>query len=186
VSRKYWISFCFNIFSTIRGICADHLMELYLLGFHISLLSLIFDKIQPYFGLILHVSIFMYDVTRTSRNVLEVIAVIRNIMGSCTDYLFQHALAKSLQRLDKAGLEIKERQYEASSSVVRNNNYKSKRRCVSVLSYNNSKNLCYCPILSDTFFRGVVAYFFRIFYSLLRRGAQRNILHSRYIFLIGY
>jgi hypothetical protein len=52
--------------------------------------------------------------------VLEVVAVIRNIMGSCTDDLFQHALVKSLQRLDKAGLEIKEKQYEAlSSSVVR-------------------------------------------------------------------
>jgi hypothetical protein len=45
--------------------------------------------------------------------VLEVIAVIRNIMGSCTDDLFQHALVKSLQRPDKAGLEIKEKQYEA-------------------------------------------------------------------------
>ena len=51
---------------------------------------------------------------------LEVVAVIRNIMGSCTDDLFQHTLVKSLQRLDKAGLEIKEKQYEAlSSSVVR-------------------------------------------------------------------
>jgi hypothetical protein len=54
--------------------------------------------------------------------VLEVVAVIRNIMGSCTDDLFQHALVKLLQILDKAGLEIKEKQYEALSSVVRNKN----------------------------------------------------------------
>jgi hypothetical protein len=54
--------------------------------------------------------------------VLEVVAVIRNIVGSCTDDLFQHVLVKSLQRLDKAGLEIKEKQYEALSSVVRNKN----------------------------------------------------------------
>jgi hypothetical protein len=54
--------------------------------------------------------------------VLEVVAVIRNIMGSCTDDLFQHALLKSLQRRDKAGLEIKEKQYEALSSVVKNKN----------------------------------------------------------------
>jgi hypothetical protein len=57
--------------------------------------------------------------------VLEVVAVIRNIMGSCTDDLFQHALVKSLQRLDKTGLEIKKnlkKQYEALSSVVRNKN----------------------------------------------------------------
>jgi hypothetical protein len=39
---------------------------------------------------------------------LEVVAVIRNIADSCTDDLFQHALVKSHQRLDKAGLEIKE------------------------------------------------------------------------------
>jgi hypothetical protein len=45
--------------------------------------------------------------------VLEVVAVIRNIVGSCTDDLFEHVLVKSLQRLDKAGLEIKEKQYEA-------------------------------------------------------------------------
>jgi hypothetical protein len=54
---------------------------------------------------------------------LEVVAVIRNIMGSCTDDLFEHALVKSLQRLNRAGLEIKEKQYEAFiSSVVRNKN----------------------------------------------------------------
>ena len=53
---------------------------------------------------------------------LEVIAVIRNVMSSCTNDLFQHALVKSLQRLDKAGLEIKEKQYEALSSVVRKKN----------------------------------------------------------------
>jgi hypothetical protein len=44
---------------------------------------------------------------------LEVVALIRIIMGSCTDDLFQHTLVKSLQRLDKARLEIKEKQYEA-------------------------------------------------------------------------
>jgi hypothetical protein len=58
--------------------------------------------------------------------VLEVIAVIRNIMASCTDDLFQQALVKSLQRLDKAGLEIKKKQYEALLSVVRNKNDTSK------------------------------------------------------------
>ena len=112
----------FYVFSTIKGICADHLIELYILGFYISLLSLIFVKIQPYFGLILHVWCKQWS----SRNVLEVIAVIRNIMASCTDDLFQQALVKSLQRLDKAGLEIKKKQYEALLSVVRNKNDTSK------------------------------------------------------------
>ena len=67
---------------------------------------------------------------------LEVVAVIRNIMGFCTYDLFQHALVKSLQRLDKAGLEIKEKQLqcEALSSVVRNKND------VRLLGYNNGNN----------------------------------------------
>jgi hypothetical protein len=59
--------------------------------------------------------------------VLEVIAVIRNFMGSCTDDLSQHTLVKSLQRLDnQAGQQIKEKQYDALSSVVRNKNDTSK------------------------------------------------------------
>ena len=43
-------------------------------------------------------------------------------MASCKDDLFQHTLLKSLERLDKAGLEIKEKQHKALSSVVRNKN----------------------------------------------------------------
>jgi hypothetical protein len=72
---------------------------------------------------------------------------------------------------------MKEKQYEASSSVVRNKNDTSKRRCVSLLSYNNSKNLYYCQIL----FPPSCFLPCRIFYSLFRRGAKRNIMHSIYI-----
>ena len=58
--------------------------------------------------------------------------------GFFTDVLFQHALVKSLQRLDKAGLEIKAKRYEAL--ILYRTLYKgtrttcdmSKRRCVSV------------------------------------------------------
>jgi hypothetical protein len=82
-------------------------------------MSLILVKIQPDFGLVLHVSIFMYDVNMIESKCAR--------SGCCylkhhgflyiSDDLFQHTLVKSLQRLDKAGLEIKEKQYEALSSV---------------------------------------------------------------------
>jgi hypothetical protein len=35
-SRNIGFSFCFNVFSTIKGICADHLMKIYKLEFYIS------------------------------------------------------------------------------------------------------------------------------------------------------
>jgi hypothetical protein len=37
VSGNIGFSFCFDVFSTIKGICADHLMELYILEFYVSL-----------------------------------------------------------------------------------------------------------------------------------------------------
>ena len=84
---------------------------------HIGLLyfviPLIFVKIQPYFGLVLHVSIFTYDVNMIESKCARSGCGDSKHHGFFTDVLFQHALVKSLQRLDKAGLEIKEKRYEA-------------------------------------------------------------------------
>jgi hypothetical protein len=61
------------------------LNEIIHIGVLYFVISLIFVKIQPYFGLVLHVSIFMYDVNNDRVEMCEVVAVIQNIMGSCTD-----------------------------------------------------------------------------------------------------
>ena len=43
-------------------------------------------------------------------------------MASCVDDLFRVALSKSLHKINKAGIEIKEKQYEALWSVVKDKN----------------------------------------------------------------
>ena len=43
-------------------------------------------------------------------------------MASCVDELFRVALSKSLHKINKAGIGIKEKQYEALWSVVKDKN----------------------------------------------------------------
>jgi bloom syndrome protein len=67
-------------------------------------------------------------------------------MASCKDDLFQHTLLRSLERLDKAGLEIKEKQHEALSSVVRN---KNDTICVLPTGYGKSLIYQLLPFMFD-------------------------------------
>ena len=67
-------------------------------------------------------------------------------MASCEDDLFQHALLKSLERLNKAELEIKEKQHEALSSVVRN---KNDTICVLPTGYGKSLIYQLLPFMFD-------------------------------------
>jgi hypothetical protein len=87
---------------------------------------------------LIHVSIFTYDVNMIESKCARSGCGDSKHHGFFTDVLFQHALVKSLQRLDKAGLEIKEKRYQAL--ILYRTLYKgtrttcdmSKRRCVSV------------------------------------------------------
>jgi superfamily II DNA helicase RecQ len=72
-------------------------------------------------------------------------------MASCEYDLFRVALSKSLHKINKAELEIKDKQYEALWSVVKN---KSDTICVLPTGYGKSLIYQLLPFMFDFYPRG--------------------------------